>query len=107
MAITTKQLFKAMKAIVRNDIHGLTCRQIGVLLTLVHWPAKQPSPSTKDLADDLGINKPSISRALTKLEELGLISNTHAQNDRRMRIVAITPAGSEYMENVQKEPAAA
>src|SRR6202035_5867544 len=48
-----------------------------------------------DLAAALGIEGPTLTRHLDRLEELGLIQRHRDGADRRYALVALTPAGQE------------
>ncbi|KEP74801.1 transcriptional regulator [Microbacterium sp. SUBG005] len=45
------------------------------------------------LAERLGADKGFLSRSITELEELGLVTRTPDPNDRRSRLIAVTELG--------------
>jgi MarR family transcriptional regulator, transcriptional regulator for hemolysin len=49
----------------------------------------------RDLAAALGIEGPTLTRHLDRLEELGLIQRHRDGADRRYALVGLTPAGQE------------
>ena len=71
--------------------HGLGEGRITVLVLLLE---NQPNPlSHSQLADLLGITKGSITGLVDGLEHDGLVQRCLAPEDRRTRLIAITPAG--------------
>lgn len=71
--------------------HGLGEGRITVLVLLLE---NQPEPlSHSQLADLLGITKGSITGLVDGLEHDGLVQRCEAPEDRRTRLIAITPAG--------------
>ena len=49
----------------------------------------------KDLAEDLVLSLPATSRAVDGLLKKGLVTRTEAEHDRRIKQIALTPAGRE------------
>ncbi|GAA1344583.1 MarR family winged helix-turn-helix transcriptional regulator [Arthrobacter roseus] len=47
-----------------------------------------------DLATNVGIGKPSVSRQITMLEQLGLVQKTADPQDGRAQAISLTPLGS-------------
>ena len=75
--------------------HGLGEGRITVLVLLLE---NQPEPlSHSQLADLLGITKGSITGLVDGLENDGLVKRCEAREDRRTRLIAITPAGLEMV----------
>jgi DNA-binding MarR family transcriptional regulator len=75
----------------RNENRDLSSRQLGVLLTV----ATKPGPHTvRGMAAALGVNKPSITRALDVLGELNLVKRQIDPADRRSVLAILQPAGS-------------
>jgi len=62
-----------------EDDH-MTCRQVAILLLL----RANPGVSTGAVASALNLNKPCITRAVDKLELLGLVTRTTHREDRRL-----------------------
>jgi DNA-binding MarR family transcriptional regulator/GNAT superfamily N-acetyltransferase len=52
------------------------------------------------ISDDTGISQPGVTRTLTQLEALGMVSR-HAGADQRERLAALTPAGEAAMKRVR------
>ena len=55
----------------------------------------------QDLRAELGIRPQSLYEVLTKLERAGYVTRRASQSDRRMIIVAITPAGLSCIQGVK------
>ncbi len=68
----------------------LSMRQMAVFTT-IRVGAVQPG--VREISAALGINKPSITRAMDTLDTLGLIKRYADENDRRLVIAALTPKG--------------
>ncbi len=72
----------------------LSCRQIGVLLTV----ARRPGPHTPgSLAKALRLSAPAISRALDRLSALDLIERRTAPTDRRTSLIHLRLSGARYV----------
>lgn len=50
--------------------------------------------TVRDLTDAALSPQPTVTHAVRRLEERGLVSRTHGSVDRRQRIVDVTPAGA-------------
>jgi DNA-binding MarR family transcriptional regulator len=75
--------------------HGLGEGRIMVLVLLLE---SQPEPlSHSQLADLMGVTKGSITGLVDGLEHDGLVVRCEAREDRRTRLIAITPAGLELV----------
>jgi DNA-binding MarR family transcriptional regulator len=75
--------------------HGLGEGRCSVLLLLLE---NQPEPlSHSQLADLLGITKGSITGLVDGLEHDGYVKREGRGDDRRMRLISITPAGLELV----------
>ena len=79
---------------VRNDPRDLTQRQMAVILIVYLGEA---SRTVRELAAELGIGKPAITRALDKLEGLGLVKRLADVRDKRSIIVGRTVQGTVYL----------
>ncbi|PNI09280.1 MarR family transcriptional regulator [Arthrobacter sp. AFG7.2] len=54
-----------------------------------------------DLAMNIGVGKPSVSRQIAFLESLGLVSKEADPSDGRAQAIRLTPKGEEKMHQVQ------
>ena len=74
---------------------GLTLTQTKALLELSAPAAGTGSCPSRELAERVGLSEATISRAVDSLAERGLVSRIEDPSDRRVRLIAITPAGEE------------
>jgi DNA-binding MarR family transcriptional regulator len=80
---------------VRSGQPDLTNRQMALLL-LVYMT---PGPHTvRGLAQDLGVSKPVVTRALNTLGALGYLRRERDESDRRNIFVAHTELGANFLE---------
>lgn len=56
--------------------------------------------ATLELAGRMGVQWPSVVRVLSEMEAEGLIERTQSSDDRRYRMIAITPAGRALLDDV-------
>lgn len=52
----------------------------------------------RHIADHHGLSRAAVSKTLAKLERRGYITRTPSPNDKRVALVAITPAGKEVID---------
>ncbi len=94
----------ALTDAIRHEEPDLSARQMAVMLIV--YSQQDSLQRVKDLARELGISKPSISRALDRLETLGYIARKPDDSDGRSMLVQRTMRGSmflsEFAEFVQK-----
>jgi DNA-binding MarR family transcriptional regulator len=89
---------------VRHDPRDLTQRQMAVILS-VYLSA---TPLTvRALSADLAIGKPAISRALDRLETLGLVRRMADLRDKRSIVVGRTVPGAVYLRELADRMVAA
>ena len=79
---------------VRGRGHDLTARQLAILLCIY---MTDPPHTVRALARDLKLKKPAVTRALDKLEELGLARRKDDPDDARSILVQRTVRGSVYL----------
>jgi DNA-binding MarR family transcriptional regulator len=84
-----------LTASVASDGPDFTARQLSVFLKVYLEPRTEHT--VRGLAAALNISKPSISRALDRLEEFDLTKREKDASDRRSVIVRRTPKGSTYL----------
>jgi DNA-binding MarR family transcriptional regulator len=83
---------------VRRDERDLSARQLAVLLICRMEP---PPHTVRGLAERLGIPKPSVTRAADRLEDLKLAKRQADPRDRRSVLIATTPAGRTFVQELQ------
>jgi len=74
---------------------GLTPARIDLMLALQFGSVLQ-----RDLALDLAVTPPVVSRMLDALEELGLVFRRELAEDRRQRVVELTDWGKSRLETL-------
>lgn len=80
---------------VRRDPRDLTQRQMAVVLSVY----RSTTPLTvRALAADLAVGKPAITRALDRLEALGLVRRMKDLRDKRSIVIGRTVAGAVYLQ---------
>jgi DNA-binding MarR family transcriptional regulator len=81
--------------------HGLGEGRCGVLFLLLE---NLPEPlSHSQLAELLGVTKGSITGLVDGLEVEGLVKREDAGEDRRMRLISLTPTGMDLAEKAMSE----
>ena len=79
---------------VRRDAPDLSARQMAIMLTVYTTDAPH---TVRQLAVDLNISKPAVTRALDRLSELGLIRRQRDEEDKRSVLVRRTVRGTMYL----------
>jgi len=87
----------AMVTGVRRDESDLSARQMAILLTVY---LGEPPHTVRGLAAGLAISKPAVTRALDRLEALGLAARRKDDSDKRSVLVQRTVKGSVYLRDV-------
>jgi DNA-binding MarR family transcriptional regulator len=82
--------------------HGLSVRTWVVLSTV----SSNPGMTQLALGSALGLDKTTVTAAIDRLEHAGLVSRREAPGDRRARVVDITKAGGELVDQVEVETSA-
>lgn len=70
------------------DLKGLTLQQHRVLATLIDIPR-----STTELADELGVSLPAISRMIQHLVDSGWVKKETSREDKRQVVLSLTKQG--------------
>lgn len=81
------------------DAHGVTMWGYVILLTLDRSSVRTQAA----LAEAIGADKTRIIRTLDDLQQQGFIEREADPDDRRVRLLAITDAGREVKDAVQRE----
>ena len=99
MKISTQEALhlwrEALRSAVRHEEPDLTTRQMVVML-VVYAPWEQ-KVRVRDLAEDLSLSKPAVSRALDRLEQLGYIRRKADLADGRSVLLQPTMRGSKFL----------
>ena len=80
--------------VVRNKATDLTARQLAVFLTC--YLDNEPQ-TVRGLAAKLDVAKPAITRAIDRLEDVGLARRKADPQDRRSVLVAHTAKGNAFL----------
>lgn len=79
---------------VRRDPRDLTQRQMAVILSV--YLSSTPL-TVRALAAELAIGKPAVTRALDRLEKLGLVRRMADLRDKRSIVIGRTVPGAVYL----------
>ena len=79
---------------------GVTFARYEVLMLL--WFSKRGSLPMKIIGSRLQVHPTSVTNAVDRLEDAGLVTRTTHPEDRRAMLVALTPAGRELAERATK-----
>lgn len=80
----------ARRAFPRGGFEGLDAAELQVLLSV--W--LEPERLVREIADDLEMPRPSVSSALTRLEEKQLLARLRDQVDARTQRMRLTSDGA-------------
>lgn len=83
--------------LVHNNDIDLSYRQITILLTIY---LEQPPHTVRGLAEQLGVTKPVITRALNTMGKKELVSRIRDEEDKRNVIIQRTVEGALYVEKL-------
>lgn len=78
------------------ETHGLSRPEFVILLGLSH----EPRALARDFCLATGLPKNSLSRAVSQLLERGLITAETQEEDRRGKLLSITPQGARLLDEV-------
>jgi DNA-binding MarR family transcriptional regulator len=87
---------KAIGLVVAGEGPDLSARQLAVLLRVAEKP--NPALGVKELAEQLGVSKPAITRAMDRLiDEHEFLKRTPHPMDRRKIEASLAPKGEAYI----------
>ncbi|MCQ2914583.1 MAG: MarR family transcriptional regulator [Alphaproteobacteria bacterium] len=86
-----KTLFELVR--IDNNAADLSARQMAILL---HIYLHEGPHTVKDLATNLNISKPAVTRALDKLSGLGFVKRHVNEKDRRIVLLERTIMGAKF-----------
>jgi DNA-binding MarR family transcriptional regulator len=75
-----------------SKLNGSTPQRNDLLMLVRHGPLAQ-----KQISLALGVTRPVVSRMIDALEMLGLVKRTIPPEDRRYRIISLTPKGEKSL----------
>ena len=85
----------------QEGFSDLSMRQLLYLETI----ARMERPTFSELAENLGVTKPSVTAIVQKLTRLGYVEKVQSQEDRRVYHIALRERGQQFTEmhhNVHK-----
>lgn len=77
---------------------ALTLQQFK-LLTIVHFHGQS---TMRQLATAMGVSPPTISGAVVRLVDKGLLTRREDPQDRRVRLISMSPAGARLAQHVEE-----
>ena len=86
-------LYGLLSAVIRGAPRDMGLTSAATLVTLERTGPRRVT----DLAASEGITQPSMTVLVTALERSGLVERHSDPADKRVTLVALTPAGSEYL----------
>lgn len=98
MRLSARSALELWRGALAESVRGrgpdLTARQLAILLCVY---VTEPPHTVRGLARDLKLKKPAVTRALDKLEDLGLARRKDDPDDARSILVQRTVRGSVYL----------
>lgn len=91
-----EQFYFAYRAFTAQADQILAERRLGrVHHRILYFVGRNPDVAVSALIDILGVSKQALNAPLRQLIEMGMISSTTADRDRRVRLLKLTESGSE------------
>jgi len=86
----------------RSQIHTAITVEYGITTTQFHTlrRIKTGNASVTELAEEMHVSCPSVSRTVDELAESGLIERIRNANDRRVLLLKLTPKGEQLFEDM-------
>jgi DNA-binding MarR family transcriptional regulator len=72
--------------------------QLGVLKAIVEFPSRDQA----SIARAIGIDRSTMGTNVDRLEELGYLTRSAAPHDKRVKLLAITPAGIDAIDTIKE-----
>lgn len=92
-AAVAEALFRLVTSAVRQQPRDISLTSVSTLATVERTGPRRIT----DLAVIEGVAQPSMTALVTALERSGLVERRPAPHDQRVVLVALTPAGAEYL----------
>lgn len=93
LAVLTARVSKLLASIYEERF-GLTMPEWRVMVHV----ARSEKVSIREIHNCVNLEKPSVSRAVAKLEEAGLLAKATSARDQRLVEIVLTPAGQKVLE---------
>ena len=84
----------ALKFLMENGFHDLTVRQLSMVFAF-----EGEKQTVRGLAETLGLQKPTITRAADKFEEMKWLKRELDPEDKRSVLMELTKNGTSFVEN--------
>jgi len=95
LAVLSSRITKMLSKIY-GEKYGLTMPEWRVLVHV----ARREKMSVREIHDSVNLEKPSVSRAVAKLEKTGLLAKTTCAKDHRLVEIELTEAGFEVFNGI-------
>ncbi len=93
--IYAARLCRSLRASLLLDL-GVYAGQDALLKSL----SRKNGQTMGSLAADLGVRPPTVTKMVTRMESQGLVQRQASQNDSRLNLVHLTPAGSALLAQI-------
>ena len=70
---------------------------------ILFFIARYPGLSVKQLLGYLGVSKQALNTPLRQLQEMSMVQSTAASDDKRKRLLALTPEGARLEQALRRE----
>ena len=100
LAITVKDIQRALKRFAAGSNADIPAESLGILLT-IHY--SDTETIQQDIADIVKKDKSAVLRQIDNLEKKNLVQRTVAPNDRRRNIIHITDEGLNLINEVNNK----
>lgn len=82
------------------DQKGFTLAQFHILNHLAHQPSHIQA-KLSDIASAVEVLQPAVTKAVNKLENLGLVNVRGDKNDKRIKLISINENGHQQLQQLQ------
>jgi len=98
LSVLTSRITKTLSKIYGEE-HGLSTPEWRVLVHV----ARSEKMSVREIHDSVYLDKPSVSRAVAKLEKAGLLKKSISDSDHRLVEIELTGAGLDVFNGIVPE----
>ncbi|SDJ97435.1 MarR family winged helix-turn-helix transcriptional regulator [Aliiruegeria lutimaris] len=98
LAVLSERVSKRV-ALAYSESHGLTVPEWRVLVHL----SRCRQVSVREIHNCVNLEKPRVSRAVARLEAVGLVDKTESQRDHRLVDISLTEAGWKLLDAIVPE----
>lgn len=95
LAVLTERVSRRL-SVEYERTHGLSVAEWRVLVHL----RRSKAVSVRDIHNCVNLEKPRVSRAVTRLESIGLVKKMQSVGDRRLVVISLTEKGSTAVEEI-------